>query len=252
VSLILVIPWRRRVSCSSLVGNSLASLYAPPLVRAPFVIIVVPRGGGGPSSLSLLLSPLAVVSCLVGVLAVIVTPSPSFSGPIPGLPGRGWCSPCCVRPWPLLLLLPLLLVFAAVVHVGSGVILVVHPVLVLPGVVWSRLGALGLLWRWWRWRCRCRHLRRCGSSSGGGGGSLALASPSPSCSLELLLLPPSLLLLLLRRRPLPSFSSSSSWRHRSCVSWSCPVALVVRSVSVVMEHRRRREGRGTSLGVRNT
>jgi hypothetical protein len=64
----------------------------------------------------------------------------------------------------------------------------------------------------------------------------------------LLLLPPSLVLLPLRHRPLPSFSSS--WWRRSHVSWSCPVALVVRSVSVVVEHRRRRRGgRGTFLGV---
>jgi hypothetical protein len=53
---------------------------------------------------------LSSASCLVGVVVVVVTPPPSFSGPVPGLPGRGWRSPCRVRPWPLLLLLPSLLV----------------------------------------------------------------------------------------------------------------------------------------------
>ena len=72
---------------------------------------------------------------------------------------------------------------------------VVPLVLGLPGVVWSRLGALGLLWRWWRWSCCCCHLRRYGGSRGGGGGSLALALPSPGCSLMLLLLPLSVVLL---------------------------------------------------------
>jgi hypothetical protein len=103
-------------------------------------------------------------------------------------------------------------------HCGSGIVLVV---LVLPGIVWSRLGALGLLWRWWRWSCHRRHLRRCGGSHGGGG---SFASPSPACSLVLLLL---LVLLPLRHRPLPLFSSFlSSWWHHSRVSWSCPVALI--------------------------
>ena len=38
---------------SSLVEFSLVSMYAPPLVRAPFIVVAVARGGGGPSSLSL-------------------------------------------------------------------------------------------------------------------------------------------------------------------------------------------------------
>jgi hypothetical protein len=50
-------PRCRRMSRSSLVGFSSVSLYAPPLVHAPFIVVVVPRGGGGgggvPSSLSL-------------------------------------------------------------------------------------------------------------------------------------------------------------------------------------------------------
>ena len=85
-------------------GFSLVSLSAPPLVRAPFAIVVPHGGGGGPSSL-LSLSLVAVCVVLPGVVIVIITPPPSFFGPVPDLPGHGWCSPCHIFPWPLLLLL---------------------------------------------------------------------------------------------------------------------------------------------------
>jgi hypothetical protein len=129
-------------------------------------------------------------------------------------------------------------------HCGSGIVLVV---LVLPGIVWSRLGALGLLWRWWRWSCHCHHLRCCGGSRGGGG---SFASPSPACSLVLLLL--------------HWYSSCCGivpcrrFRHSCPPGGVIPVfpglvlslLLVVRSISVVAERRHRHcGGRSTLLGI---
>ena len=81
---VLSLTRRAGVVCrSSLVGFSSVSLYAPPLVRAPFVVAAVPRGGGGgPSPLSLS-SPLLSSPLTVAVVSLC---------PVPGLPGRG-CPP---------------------------------------------------------------------------------------------------------------------------------------------------------------
>ena len=97
---------------------------------------------------------LSSVSCLAGVVIVVTTLPPRFLAPFLVLPGR-FC---------------IVVGVTAVIPVGSGVVLVVPLVLGLPGFVWSRLGALELLWRWWRRSCHHRH---CGGSCGGG--SLALA-----------------------------------------------------------------------------
>ena len=81
---VLSLTRRAGVVCrSSLVGFSSVSLYAPPLVRAPFVVAAVPRGGGGGPSLLSLSSPLLSSPLTVAVVSLC---------PVPGLPGRG-CPP---------------------------------------------------------------------------------------------------------------------------------------------------------------
>jgi hypothetical protein len=103
VVVVVVVPPRRCRPSSPLLSPLV--LVVPVPRRCPWFVpprrsLVVPGG----------FCRLPSASCLVGVVVVVVTPPPSFSGPVPGLPIRGWRFHCRVHPWPLLLLLPSLLV----------------------------------------------------------------------------------------------------------------------------------------------